>query len=65
MDSKLLSGDVAKILGWTPDYVRVLERTGQLHAVKTASGVRLFDRTDIERFARERANRIETRSARR
>jgi excisionase family DNA binding protein len=65
MDSKLLSGDVAKILNCTPDYVRVLERSGQLQAVKTEGGVRLFDRVDVERFARERANRTETRSARR
>jgi excisionase family DNA binding protein len=64
MDLKLLTSDVARILDCTPDYVRQLERAGQLHAAKTEGGVRLFDRGDVERFARERANRIEIRSAR-
>jgi len=62
--AKLLTSDVARILDCSTDNVRLLERSGQLHADKTEGGVRLFDRRDVERFARERANRIETRSRR-
>ena len=65
MELKPLTSDVARILNCTPDYVRQLERAGQLAASKTESGVRLFNRVDVERFARERVSRIETRSIRR
>lgn len=62
---RLLVSDVARVLDCSTDYVRLLERTGQLHAEKTEGGVRLFARADVERFARDRASRLETRSARR
>jgi excisionase family DNA binding protein len=50
----LLTSEVARILNVTPETVRLWERIGRLHAVKTARGVRLFDRRDVEHLARER-----------
>lgn len=50
----LLTSDVARILSVSPDRVRALERLGQLPAIKTENGVRLFDRRDVERLAHER-----------
>jgi excisionase family DNA binding protein len=62
----LLTSDVADILDVSTDMVRYLERNGQLHAVKSVGGVRIFDREDVERYARQRAAQFETRrSARR
>jgi DNA-binding transcriptional MerR regulator len=63
--AKLLTSDVARRLGVTPDYVRILERTKQLHATKTEGGIRLFDLVDVERFQRQRAMKSEQRSTRR
>jgi DNA-binding transcriptional MerR regulator len=51
----LLTGDVARILQVSAETVRLYERLGRLHARKTARGIRLFDRRDVERLARERA----------
>jgi DNA-binding transcriptional MerR regulator len=48
---------VAKILNTSEGCVRSQERRGLLPAVKTDSGMRLFDRDVIERIARERADR--------
>jgi excisionase family DNA binding protein len=53
----LLTIEVARILQLAPETVRLMERRGRLHAVKTARGVRLFDREEVERFARERERR--------
>ena len=60
----LLTSDVAKILDCSTDNVRLLERTGQLRAVKTPSGVRIYDPEEVDRLARARAYRLEARSAR-
>ena len=56
----LLTSDAAYILKVTPDTVRYLERTGRLRALKTSRGVRLFNREDVERLAREREARSVT-----
>lgn len=50
----LLTNDAARYLGVSPQTIRVWQRTGKLQALKTARGVRLFSRTDVERLARER-----------
>jgi excisionase family DNA binding protein len=50
----LLTAEVARILGVSSDTVRLWERAGRLSALKTASGVRLFAKHDVEQFARER-----------
>ena len=52
------AGAAAQILKRSADLVRYLERTGQLPAaIKTSRGVRLWDKRDVERLAREREAR--------
>jgi DNA-binding transcriptional MerR regulator len=52
MQDIVLVTEAARILRSSPDNVRRLERRGVLVAVaKTASGVRLFARGDVERLA--------------
>jgi DNA-binding transcriptional MerR regulator len=58
----ILTAEAARLLDLTPNGVRVMERRGEIHAERTPSGVRLFDRTVVQRVARTRANR--TRQAR-
>ena len=53
----VLTAEAARILEISPDTVRIWERTGRLHALKTSRGVRLFYKCDVERLARERQNR--------
>ena len=38
----------------SPEMVRFLERTGRLLARKTAGGVRIFERAEVERVLAER-----------
>ena len=47
----------ARILGVGPDRVRQLESEGQLKAIRTEAGWRLFMRHEVEHFATERAAR--------
>jgi DNA-binding transcriptional MerR regulator len=56
----LLTGQVARRLNRSPETVRLLERQGRLRAIKTETGVRLFDADDVEREAqrRERDERL-------
>lgn len=53
----LLTGDVARILQVSAETVRLWERIGRLHALKTDRGVRLFDRRDVEALASARRAR--------
>ena len=48
-------GEVAKLLGVVGETVRWWTRTGRLAALRTRSGVRFFDRRDVEAFAKRRA----------
>jgi len=50
----VLTTEAARILDVSPETVRHWERIGILPALKTARGVRLFDRRDVERLARTR-----------
>lgn len=50
----LLTGDVARLLHVSPVTVRQWERTGRLRAVRTARGVRLFERAAVDRLLLER-----------
>ena len=59
----LLTSEVARVLGVTPETVRHWERVGRLPAQKTSTGVRLFDRRDVERFARAREARTQEASS--
>jgi excisionase family DNA binding protein len=62
-DDVILSGSIdpvqtteaARILDVSAETVRWLERTGRLRALRTRNGVRIFDRLDLERIAKERA----------
>jgi excisionase family DNA binding protein len=47
--------DAARVLGLSPDSVRVLSDSGRLPAMRTVSGRRLFKRGDVDRLAAERA----------
>ena len=47
--------EAAQMLHVSAETVRWLERTGRLRAVRTRNGVRIFDRLEIERLAKERA----------
>lgn len=56
MDSLLTPADAARILGVVPATVRTMAISGKLPpTVTTESGIRLFRRSDVERFAAERA----------
>lgn len=52
----ILTTEASNILGCSQQTVRAWERSGRLRAFKTRRGVRLFDRADVERLARERAS---------
>jgi DNA-binding transcriptional MerR regulator len=53
-DQFMATCDAAKRLECTPDNVRSLERRGQLPAMRTPSGRRIFRAVDVERLALER-----------
>jgi excisionase family DNA binding protein len=57
MPKKMLVAEAAKVLDVTPATVRDMERRGELVAERTSSGVRLFDRADVDRLATARASR--------
>lgn len=50
----VLTNEAAQMIGVSPETVRVWERVGRLPATRTSGGVRLFQREDVERAARER-----------
>ena len=57
MNNLLTPADAARILGVVPATVRHMAIRGTLPALRTASGMRLFHRHDVERLAAERAAR--------
>jgi len=50
----LMPFEAAKRLGVTPDAIRAIERKGKLRSLKTESGRRLFEKSEIDRMKRER-----------
>lgn len=50
----MLTAEAARVLGITPNAVRLMESRGVLPAERTDSGVRLFDRQVVKRIARAR-----------
>ncbi len=48
----VLTSEAARILGVSAQSVRQWERMGRLSATKTAGGVRLFSRSDVEEMCR-------------
>ena len=49
------TSEAARMLDVSAETVRCLERRGRLRALRTRNGVRIFDRPDLERIAKERA----------
>ena len=47
-DDLMTTGEAARLLGLSPDMVRILERDGRLPARRTTNGVRLFRRGDVD-----------------
>jgi excisionase family DNA binding protein len=63
MESYLSVADAARILGVTPQTVRLMIRTGKLAVTaKTVGGIQLFRREEVERLAMVRAQRVATAS---
>lgn len=54
MKKFLQTKDAARLLDLSADMVRRMERSGQLKANRTESNTRLFERSDVEKLARER-----------
>lgn len=52
----LTPSDAARVLGLSPDSVRVLSDSGRLPSMRTISGRRLFRRGDVDRLAADRAH---------
>jgi DNA-binding transcriptional MerR regulator len=62
METLLSVADASRILGVTPQTVRLMVRRGVLVvAAQTEGGIRLFRRVDVERLAADRASRAESR----
>lgn len=57
MDDLLTVGDAARVLDVTPRYVQDLANRDRLPVMRTARGLRLFHREDVEHLAAERAAR--------
>ncbi len=55
MEQLLSVADAARVLGVVPATVRQMERSGRLPARRTAGGIRLFRREDVEQLAEARA----------
>ncbi len=55
MDDLLTVGDAARVLDLTSRSVQDLENRGRLPAIRTARGLRLFKRSDVDQLAEERA----------
>jgi excisionase family DNA binding protein len=59
MELLLSVADAARILGVTPQTVRLMIRSGKLAiTAKTEGGIQLFHREEVERLARVRAQRL-------
>ena len=54
METKLTTNDVARMLDMAPATVLYYCKLGRIKTERTKSGIRLFDRAEIERFARAR-----------
>ena len=53
----ILLGEAARIIEVSQETTRSYADKGLLRSVRTSRGVRVFDRDDVIRFARERAER--------
>jgi DNA-binding transcriptional MerR regulator len=53
MNDFLTTSDTARILNRAAATVLYYERTGRLKAIRTQNGIRLFERSDVERLAQK------------
>jgi DNA-binding transcriptional MerR regulator len=53
MNDYLTTSDTARMLKRAAATVLYYERTGRLKAIRTEGGMRLFERADVERLARQ------------
>jgi DNA-binding transcriptional MerR regulator len=60
----VLTTEAARICDVSPETIRKWERLGRLVAIKTARGMRLFNRPDVLALARDRARTQFTAGAR-
>lgn len=54
MEQLLTVGTAARLIGISPDLVRHWADTGRLRCVRTTTGLRLFERRDVDAIAAER-----------
>lgn len=60
MEKVLSTMETANILKCSVENVRALERKGALAAIRIGGGrIRLFNREEVEKLARERATRLD------
>ena len=52
---QILTAAAAKLLDVTPAAVRAMEKRGDLPAERTSNNTRLFDRSVVQRVAKQRA----------
>ena len=57
----LTVSDAARLAGVSAQTIRAWERTGRVPAIRTASGVRLFEREVVQRVAETRRHTEEPR----
>jgi excisionase family DNA binding protein len=50
----VLTSEAARLCGVSADTIRLWARRGHLPSTRTERGVRIFERRDVERLARER-----------
>lgn len=58
MGDYLTTSDTAKVLNRAGATVLYYERTGRLKAIRTQGGIRLFERSDVERLASQLQNKM-------
>jgi excisionase family DNA binding protein len=56
------TGDVAKLVGVSSEFIRKLARAGKIAYMCTARGQRIFRGEDVERLAAEREQRRKTKA---
>ena len=58
MSDYLTTSDTARILNRAGATVLYYERTGRLKAIRTQGGIRLFERSDVEKLASQLQNKV-------
>ena len=57
MVDPILTGESARILEVSERVVRRYADEGRLRTIRTSRGIRVYERSDVERLARDRAER--------